>query len=56
MGNSDGTKADDYSVGDEADSFNTFFAETVGGKHVPRCLFVDLEPTVVGENNQAQAE
>jgi len=33
----------------EDDSFNTFFSETSGGKHVPRCIFVDLEPTVVDE-------
>merc|ERR1712227_452632 len=31
------------------DSFNTFFSETGAGKHVPRCVFVDLEPTVVDE-------
>ena len=31
------------------DSFNTFFSETGGGKHVPRAVFVDLEPTVVGK-------
>lgn len=30
------------------DSFNTFFSETGYGKHVPRAVFVDLEPTVVG--------
>ena len=30
------------------DSFNTFFAESGSGKHVPRSIFVDLEPTVVG--------
>uniref|UniRef100_G1T5W0 Tubulin alpha chain n=1 Tax=Oryctolagus cuniculus TaxID=9986 RepID=G1T5W0_RABIT len=29
------------------DSFNTFFSETGVGKHVPRAMFVDLEPTVV---------
>ncbi|EYC11032.1 hypothetical protein Y032_0052g2175 [Ancylostoma ceylanicum] len=34
---------------DDQEAFNTFFAETAGGKHVPRCLFVDLEPTVVDE-------
>ena len=33
------------------DSFNTFFMETQGGKHVPRAVFVDLEPTVVGKCN-----
>jgi hypothetical protein len=31
------------------DSFNTFFSETGSGKHVPRAVFVDLEPTVVDE-------
>ena len=31
------------------DSFNTFFNETVAGKYVPRSIFVDLEPTVVGK-------
>ncbi|KAI5262161.1 Tubulin Alpha Chain-Like 3 [Manis pentadactyla] len=28
-------------------SFDTFFCETRAGKHVPRALFVDLEPTVI---------
>src|SRR5436305_1374570 len=31
------------------DAFNTFFSETGSGKHVPRAVFVDLEPTVVDE-------
>jgi len=31
------------------DSFCTFFSETSGGKHVPRAVFVDLEPTVCDE-------
>ena len=30
------------------DSFSTFFAETGAGKHVPRAVFVDLEPSVIG--------
>ena len=30
------------------DSYNTFFSETGTGKHVPRAVFVDLEPTVIG--------
>jgi len=30
-------------------AFNTFFSETGAGKHVPRCVMVDLEPTVVDE-------
>ena len=39
----------DKTIGGGDDSFNTFFSETGAGKHVPRCVFVDLEPTVVGE-------
>ena len=39
----------DDSVGIADDSFNTFFSETSAGKHVPRAIFVDLEPTVVDE-------
>merc|ERR1712136_83156 len=39
----------DKSVGGGDDSFNTFFSETGAGKHVPRAVFVDLEPTVVDE-------
>ncbi|KAL7671017.1 hypothetical protein ACOME3_005930 [Neoechinorhynchus agilis] len=31
------------------ESFNTFFNHTGTGKHVPRALFVDLEPTVIDE-------
>ncbi|KAL1922254.1 uncharacterized protein VTP21DRAFT_9793 [Calcarisporiella thermophila] len=30
-------------------SFTTFFSETSSGKHVPRTVFVDLEPTVIDE-------
>ncbi len=29
-------------------SFNTFFSETGSGKFVPRAIYVDLEPTVLG--------
>lgn len=38
------------------DSFNTFFSETGSGKHVPRSLFVDLEPTVVGMLTQTLSD
>ena len=31
------------------DSFSTFFSETGTGRHVPRAIMVDLEPTVVGK-------
>lgn len=39
----------DKTLGGGDDSFNTFFSETGAGKHVPRAVFVDLEPTVVGK-------
>lgn len=39
----------DTSIGAEHDSFNTFFSETGSGKHVPRAVFIDLEPTVIDE-------
>ena len=32
------------------DSFNTFFHEMPSGKHVPRAIFADLEPSVIGKN------
>jgi tubulin alpha len=36
--------------GSRADaSFSTFFNETDSGKHVPRAIFVDLEPTVIDQ-------
>jgi tubulin alpha len=31
------------------ESSSTFFSETGAGKHVPRALLVDLEPTVIDE-------
>ena len=45
----DGQMPSDKAVGAGDDSFNTFFSETGAGKHVPRAVFVDLEPTVVDE-------
>lgn len=45
----DGRMKKEKSIGSYDDSFNTFFSETGSGKHVPRSLFVDLEPTVVGK-------
>lgn len=32
------------------DPFNTFFSTGSYGRHVPRAIYVDLEPTVVGES------
>lgn len=46
----DGQMPSDKTMGGGDDSFNTFFSETGAGKHVPRAVFVDLEPTVVGES------
>merc|ERR1711868_308229 len=43
----DGRMPSDKTPGD--DSFSTFFQETGNGKHVPRAIFVDLEPSVVDE-------
>ena len=34
--------------GNGDDSFSTFFSETGNGRHVPRAVMVDLEPTVIG--------
>ncbi|XP_004874946.2 leucine-rich repeat-containing protein 74B isoform X1 [Heterocephalus glaber] len=45
----DGQMPSDKTTGGGDDSFNTFFSETGAGKHVPRAVFVDLEPTVVDE-------
>ncbi|GMH09439.1 hypothetical protein Nepgr_011280 [Nepenthes gracilis] len=39
----------DTLVGIAQDAFNTFFSETGTAKHVPRAVFVDLEPTVIDE-------
>ena len=44
----DGQMPSDKTIGGGDDSFNTFFSETGAGKHVPRAVFIDLEPTVVG--------
>ncbi|CAG5865486.1 unnamed protein product [Menidia menidia] len=45
----DGQMPSDKTIGGGDDSFNTFFSETEAGKHVPRAIFVDLEPTVIDE-------
>ena len=39
----DGQMPPDKTIGGGDDAFNTFFSETGAGKHVPRCVFVDLE-------------
>jgi len=45
----DGTLKDSSVKMAEGESFDTFFSETGNGKYVPRCLMVDLEPTVIDE-------
>ena len=45
----DGQMPSDDTLGVSDDSFNTFFSETPSGKHVPRAIFVDLEPSVIDE-------
>nr|XP_017448333.2 tubulin alpha-8 chain isoform X1 [Rattus norvegicus] len=45
----DGTFGTQASKINDDDSFTTFFSETGNGKHVPRAVMVDLEPTVVDE-------
>jgi len=48
----DGTiseEAQQYKNSDLEDRGGTFFIETGLGRRVPRCLFVDLEPTVIDE-------
>ena len=45
----DGKMPSDTTFGKESDPFNTFFSETRQGQHVPRAVFVDLEPTVLDE-------
>jgi len=45
----DGQMPSDLTIGGGDDAFNTFFSETSAGKHVPRAIFIDLEPTVVDE-------
>ena len=45
----DGQMPSDKTIGGGDDSFNTFFSETGAGKHVPRAVFIDLEPTVIGK-------
>ena len=44
----DGQIPNDSSFGAADDSFGTFFSETSSGTHVPRAVFADLEPTVIG--------
>jgi len=42
------TVSSDQSFGGD-NAFSTFFSETSSGKHVPRCVYLDLEPSVIDE-------
>lgn len=45
----DGLFPKDVSIGYDDNAHETFYSETGAGKHVPRCVFVDLEPTAIDE-------
>ena len=45
----DGQMPSNKTMGGGDDTFNTLSSETGGGKHVPRCVFIDLEPTAIDE-------
>lgn len=48
----DGVTLDDAAQPNSRDDpFNTFFHTGSTGRHVPRAIYVDLEPSVVGEQN-----
>lgn len=46
--NADGTIDNKGNTANE-EAFGTFFTQTSSGRYVPRCVFVDLEPSVVDE-------
>ncbi|XP_062028586.1 tubulin alpha-2 chain-like [Rosa rugosa] len=45
----DGQMSSDKTIGRGDDAFNTFVFETGAGKHIPRAIFIHLEPTVIDE-------
>lgn len=46
----DGQMPSDKTIGGGDDSAGSFFSETGTGKFVPRAVFLDLEPTVIGQS------
>jgi tubulin alpha len=44
-----GELSDEKKANPGNDSLSTFFSETSNGKHVPRAVFLDLEPSVIDE-------
>ncbi|AFZ80267.1 tubulin alpha chain, putative [Theileria equi strain WA] len=47
--NPDGSMDSKPTNSEDDKTFHTFFSETSSGKYVPRCIFVDLEPTVIDD-------
>lgn len=47
----DGQMQSNTTIASDDYSFSTFFRETGAGQYVPRAIFVDLEPTVIGMFN-----
>ena len=45
----DGRPDPNATVENSDNSFQTFFSETNSGKHVPRSIFVDLDPSPIDE-------
>ena len=45
----DGQLAEDRDMMEASDQLTTFFKESGSGRHVPRAIFVDLEPTCVDQ-------
>lgn len=53
----DGVSVDDPAVPNSRDdAFDTFFNTGSSGQHVPRAIYVDLEPTVVGESTRSKVK
>ena len=44
----DGQMPSNWTISGGDESFRTFFSETIGGKLVPRAVFLDLEPNSIG--------
>ena len=47
--NPDGSVSYEKTKKSNDEAFTTFFSETGSGKRVPRCIFLDLEPSVIDE-------
>jgi len=47
--NNNGSMSEGTEIGQDSESFGTFFSENENGRHVPRAVFLDLEPTVCDE-------